>query len=61
MLYRVRFFHTPMNEIAHTYWSDARTVLNLARSFVRDGEIEVMVESDDGGVWTPEQFKVVAA
>lgn len=61
MLYRVRYFHTPLDDTARTYWSDARTVASLANRFVRDDEIEVMIEGDDGGVWTPEQFKTVAA
>ena len=60
MLYRVRYRHFPMDQIARTYWSDARSVLKLADRLVSEQEAEVMIESEDGGVWTPEQFRVVA-
>lgn len=59
MLYRVRYRHFPIDQIARSYWTDAKSALALADRFVRDGEPEVMLESDDGGVWTPEQFRAV--
>jgi len=57
MLFRVRYRHLPIDQTARTYWTDARSALALAMRFVKDGEPEVMLESDGGGVWTPEQFK----
>ena len=57
MLYRFRYRHLPIDQIARSYWSDGRTTLALATRFENDGEPDVMIEDQDGGEWTTAEFR----
>ena len=57
MLYRFRYRHLPIDQIARSYWSDDRATLALAERLERAGEPEVMIEDDEGREWTTVEFR----
>ena len=59
MLYRFRYRHMPIDQIARSYWSDDRSTLALAARFERDGEPDVMIEDRESNEWTVAQFRAL--